>query len=226
MFFSGHLSPCLIETTIPHQAAGKPVWDKQFVYGNVLNSTGVTPTYMIEAEKEASMKILHRTKVSIAKDMRKRKGAGCFYTQHALLLLSDGGCAKTLLGRTVTGVHAAPCLGDGAHRLLGLLAKGHPEFCVKPTLTRADFGRLALLERLKWRRDALQVLREDQLPFCLQKEKSVPRAWVAIPESFGDLLCEGAQVLRQLLGRAAMRSPPPCDALKMFILNSGCHPLW
>ena len=167
---------------VPHQATGKPVWDKQFVWGNVQESTGVAPTYMIETERKASMAIKHRSKTSITKDMRKRKGAGCFYTQHALLLLSDGGSAEKLRSRTITGVQAAPCLGDGAQRLLGLLAKGRPEFCQLPKLKKADYSRLALLERTKWRHDALHVLTEDQLPYCLQKKDGV---WVAIPDAFG-----------------------------------------
>ena len=66
-----------------------------------------------------------------------------------------------------------------------------------------------MLERERWRAAGLaEGLKEQQLALCPQKRRQTiheAREWVLLGEAFGDLVCESAKSLRQLLGAASMR---------------------
>ena len=93
-------------------------------------------------------------------------------------------------------------LGGGAHRVLHCLLQEDVGFTFPSLLTPANYELLCIRERDRWRSIGLEYFIESQLPYCLRQENG---QWLAIPEVFGDVLCESAQLLRMLSGRVAPR---------------------
>lgn len=128
------------------------------------------------------------------------------------VITSEGGEAAVLHKKGVSAVQSAPVLGEGAHRLLHVFLQEALGFKVLGKLHAQDYGQLALQERRRWRHAGLAAgLTEIQLPFALQMcnaDNPRKRTWRAIPEAFGDILCESAQVLRVLLGKRQPREQP------------------
>ena len=75
---------------------------------------------------------------------------------------------------------------------------------------------MLLKKRDRWRALALSMFSGDvrKLPLPLQKfacSMKGPGSYIYIPECFGDVLCETAQAIRQLVGKSTtpLRSPKP-----------------
>ena len=192
------------------QEKSLPVWDSQFVWTSVAESSGHAVGYDIVT----SNAIQGSPKSTIQASMKEISGCGDFFAQHAVLLLTGGGFVSTAKKMGITRVQDDCLLGSGSHRLLRILQEESMGFRMHrhAELSTQDYNVLALKEREQWRAVALRRgVPNKQLPLCLQKARlclcdGPVEEWVLLPEAFGDLLCEGAQIMRQLLGAASLRS--------------------
>ena len=94
---------------------GRPVWDRQFVYGLQDHELGYTPKDM-----ERNLNNI-KTKSDVIQNFRKLKGCGRFYTQHAQIILFQGGSVRIMQEMRIED-DGAMSIGEGGCRLLHLLA--------------------------------------------------------------------------------------------------------
>ena len=125
-------------------------------------------------------------------------GAGRFYAQHAQIIMFGGG---TVAAMHKMRIHddGAISIGDGACRMLYLLAGAE--------IAIPGFGHLHLTEaqehlyldkeRKRFRALALKMLEAGEIPAvpeCLEHANTRAQ-FTLIPETFGDLLSEAAQLV-------------------------------
>jgi len=91
------------------------------------------------------------TKASIQQSMAEVTGCGAFFTQHATLLLTNGGCADRASRMGIKDVHDSCTLGGGAHRVLNITVAEQLGFHLGKPLAEKDLDKLAILERERWR---------------------------------------------------------------------------
>ena len=138
-------------------------------------------------------------KASVAEQLKQLTNAGHFYVQHGLILLAAGAAAN-LSRKGVSDVQKSATLGEGSHRVLKLLVQQDLQIHLKGNLANKDYEVLALRERNRFRACAEKVFgSEDKMPSVVRKNAC--GKYLLLPESFGDFLCKGAQILRCLLGR-------------------------
>jgi hypothetical protein len=191
----------LVDVAREVQDSGEELWETQFHYGGVQERKGEILGY----QPSHDSRYCGRTKHDVQETMKELAGVGAFYAQHGTILLC-GGSAATLSAMHVTSVSDQVCVGGGACRLLHVFAQEDIGFVLAtPKLADQDYFRLLLRERKRFRAQGLACMEEADLPFCLRQNN---RRWLALPESFGDMLCESAQLLRMLSGKTAPRCKP------------------
>ena len=193
-----------------------PLWDSSFQHGNCVEQC------VASGGDDGSLGYVQTpghvagvSKAALAERWQSQLHIGRFYCQHGLILFSAGGRSTVLKRKKVQDVQSSVCLGDGALRLLSLLrteAGGPPEVRWCPAnvdwITRALLSERELSARMAERRFAK---RPELIPICLRRKRSQGVfQYENIPETFGDMLCESAQLLRALAapGAAKHRNTP------------------
>lgn len=191
------------------RAAEVPFLDSRFVYGNA-QAGSANLGYALSSGPVAGA-----SKMEIHDRWQKQTRIGRFYSQHGMILFSEGGQRSVLAKKQIQDIDNTVCLGDGALRLLGLLraeADCPPEVHWTPAnvewITKAVLKERELFARMATERFQGHP---ELLPICLRR-KRVSGQWQyeCIPEVFGDFLCESAQLLIALLtqGSAKHRKTP------------------
>ena len=130
-------------------------------------------------------------------------GIGRFAVSHAFLLLGRGS-AEHLSRHNISGVHDSVYFGDGSGWCLAVLAGADLGYTAR--LEAEAMEKLCLKERAEFRRVAKSMVNKSELteiPYFLQKSSG---SWVALPETFSDVLCEGRQAIAILYGKKKLKA--------------------
>ena len=186
--------------------AGQEHLDPSFVFAKRENEKDAAEEVLMGYSKGEIMVQGVRKEDLACQLLEALPGIGRFYAQHGFILYSN--CVQEKLRSAgIVDSDNFILLGSGACRLLPLLLQedielpvcvsAHPDSTAYKHLKLASD--LALRERNRFRAVGLKHFAggEESLPYCLRKQKG---RYIATGESFGDLLCESAQLLLLLMG--------------------------
>lgn len=191
---------------------GKDTFNKNFRYHNVQEGHRRNEAFDKGGWVGYCGKVMlrGRTKREVGEDMIKSiAGIDRFGVSHALILLCRGS-ASSLNRHGVTEVQNSVFLGCGCDDLLLLLGSGRMGFEMTKLQT-GDLEKLLFEERKAFRKVARQMLKKKELttmPYQLRKACDVggsSSSWLALPETFADVLCEGRQAINVLLGMRKLK---------------------
>ena len=185
--------------------AGKPFWSTRFVYGKAVeNQVALEEEDGLLHQRAVEIAVRNKTKLEICNEFERLRGIGRFYAQHGVIMMSQGGQSSVLSRKGVQSCQSSVTLGDGALRILGLLAseRGSP-----PDVRWSAANSEWITETLLREREAFCRLAEvrfadhpELIPAPLRRRrKSGQWHYEYIPETFGDLLCEWSQLLNALV---------------------------
>ena len=198
------------------QKEKKPIWEEIFPNTNAKEHAKNQRRTKIEYVKDINASIQGRSKEQLGRALEQIGDSGPLYVQHALIIMAKGGSCWNLEAMGIKNVQNYCFLGDGALPLLQLLLSESTNFFMTSSLNSDDYSAIALQERDRFHRLAKSMYKAGQIPViphCLAKYKN--GHYVALPECFGDALCEGHKLLRQLLGRVSLREKESKDWVPM-----------
>lgn len=179
---------------------GLPRWDTQFRAGKVREAAASRAGYTPGINGH----IRNRTDNDIITSMLEMPGAGPFYAQHALVLMTNFGSIKTAKDQGILDLNGAWIIGDGALPILHLFLSEFLGFQVEEGLRGQDLHTFAIAERERW----LVVALAHDVPPIPTLKNNQRGDWVKLMECLGDVLCESRKCLRHLAGLKQLRASP------------------
>ena len=188
------------------QAQGTPIWNTKFKHFNVQATTGARPGY------SPRVFLSGRTKAEVGTDMIKLlPHIGRFAVSHALLLLSRTS-ARSLEQHKVQAVHDSAFFGNGTDWALLLLASSRLKF-VPSAMPVPALEQLLLQERVQFRHVARSMVASgdlERIPYFVRQQRDdhgSNAAWLALPETLADVLCEARQAVSLLVHSRGLKRP-------------------